>query len=80
MFPLTVKPLDLFPYTSVQKLRQTSNNMRLKEIYEKNGEEYFHKLKYLILQILSTKIFDKEIIEVETKYKKRFLTREFGLK
>lgn len=55
------------------------DNSRLKELYEKNGEEYFHKFKYLILQILATKISDKEVIEIEAKYKKRFLTREFGL-
>ena len=51
----------------------------MKELYEKNGEKYFHKFKYLILQILATKIADKEVIEIEAKYKKRFLTREFGL-
>ena len=55
------------------------DNSRLKELYKKNGEKYFHKFKYLILQILATKISDKEVIEIEAKYKKRFLTREFGL-
>lgn len=53
-------------------------NFELKKLYEEKGEEYFRKFKYLILQILPTKISDKEIIEIEAKYKNRFLTREFG--
>lgn len=31
------------------------------------------------MQILSTRVSDKEIIVIEAKYKKRFLTSEFGL-
>lgn len=54
-------------------------NYELKKLYEEHGGKYFHNFKYLILQILPTKVSDKEIIEIEAKYKKRFLTREFGL-
>lgn len=54
-------------------------NYELVKLYDSYGEEYFHKFKYLILQILPFKISDKEIIEIEAKYKNRFLTREFGL-
>ena len=55
------------------------NNKKLIELYNKNGEEYFDKFKFLILQIFPKKVSDKEIIEAEAKYKKRFQTREFGL-
>lgn len=55
------------------------DNCELKTLYEKYGEDYFKKFKYLILQILPTKVSTKEIIEIETKYKNRFLTKEFGL-
>ncbi|MBR3043283.1 MAG: GIY-YIG nuclease family protein [Oscillospiraceae bacterium] len=54
-------------------------NFELEELYLDHGEEYFLKFKYIILQILPFKISDKEIIEIEAKYKNRFLTREFGL-
>jgi len=54
-------------------------NYELKKLYSENGEKYFHKFKYIILQIVLTKMSDKEIIELETKYKSRFMTREFGL-
>lgn len=55
------------------------NNIILKELYDKQGEEYFYKFKYLILHILPKKTSMKEIIEVESRYKQRFMTREFGL-
>lgn len=55
------------------------DNYELKKLYDERGEEYFHKFKYIILQIILTKKSDKEIIEMEAKYKNRFLTREFGL-
>ncbi len=55
------------------------NNKMLRELYEQNGEQYFEKFKFLILQIFPKKISDKEIIEAESRYKKRFLSREFGL-
>ncbi len=54
-------------------------NCELKKLYDENGEEYFNKFKYLILQILPVKTSDQEVLNIETKYKKRFLTREFGL-
>lgn len=54
-------------------------NYELKKLYDENGEEYFNKFKYLILQILPVKTSDQEVLNIETKYKKRFLTREFGL-
>jgi hypothetical protein len=55
------------------------DNCRLKELYDKNGEEYFHKFKYMILQIFPIRTTDREIIAKEAQYKKRFLTKEFGL-
>ena len=54
-------------------------NLELIKLYEDNGEKYFHKFKYIILQILPMRLADKEVIEMESKYKNRFLTREFGL-
>ena len=54
-------------------------NYELEKLYNENGEEYFNKFKYLILQILPVKTSDQEVLNIETKYKKRFLTREFGL-
>lgn len=54
-------------------------NIKLIKLFEKNGEQYFQKFKYLILQIFPIKSSDKEIIKIEEKYKKRFLTKEFGL-
>lgn len=54
-------------------------NIELKALYNNYGEEYFKKFKYTILQILPKTISDKEVIEIESKYKKRFMTREFGL-
>lgn len=55
------------------------DNYELQKLYNEHGEVYFHKFKYIILQIVLTKKSDKEIIELEAKYKNRFLTREFGL-
>ncbi|MBO7451540.1 MAG: GIY-YIG nuclease family protein [Clostridiales bacterium] len=54
-------------------------NEELMKLYNESGEEYFYKFKYIILQILPMRLSDKEIIEIEAKYKNRFLTREFGL-
>ena len=53
-------------------------NYELEKLYNEKGEGYFEEFKYIILQILPMKISDKEIIEIESKYKERFLTREFG--
>ncbi len=53
-------------------------NCELQKLLDVHGEAYFHKFKYIILQILPFKVSDKEIIEIEAKYKNRFLTREFG--
>ena len=55
------------------------NNQKLKEIYAERGQEYFEKFKFIILQIFPMKASKKEVIEAESRYKKRFLTREFGL-
>lgn len=55
------------------------NNYELEKLYDQYGEEYFYKFKYIILQILPMRMSDKEVIEIEAKYKNRFLTREFGL-
>lgn len=55
------------------------DNIELKALYDECGEEYFRKFKYIILQVLSLKMSDKEIISIEAKYKDRFLTREFGM-
>ena len=55
------------------------NNQRLIELYDINGPEYFNRFKYIILHIFPKKTPANEIIEVESKYKRRFMTREFGL-
>lgn len=55
------------------------NNFELKRMFNEYGKEYFRKFKYIILQILPMRISDKEIIDVETRYKNRFLTKEYGL-
>ena len=55
------------------------NNLMLKELYNAYGPEYFEKFKYIILQIFPKKTSNKEIIEAESRYKNRFLTRECGL-
>ncbi len=54
-------------------------NDELVKLYEEHGEAYFFKFKYIILQILPMKMADKEVIERESAYKKRYLTREYGL-
>ncbi|WP_051233880.1 GIY-YIG nuclease family protein [Butyrivibrio sp. NC3005] len=51
----------------------------LLKLYEANGEKYFDKYKFIILQILPMKISNKDVIDRETAYKKRFLTKDFGL-
>lgn len=53
-------------------------NLELKKLYDEYGEKYFDAFKYIILHILPMKISDKEIIDIETKYKNRYLTKEFG--
>ena len=55
------------------------NNQQLIELYNNNGPEYFNKFKYIILHIFPKKTPVNEIVESESKYKKRYLTREFGL-
>ena len=42
-------------------------------------EKNIYNFKYLILHILPKKTSMKEIIKVESRYKQRFMTREFGL-
>lgn len=54
-------------------------NKMLRELYEQNGEEYFKQFKYIILHIFPMKASDKEVIEAESRYKERFMTRKFGL-
>ncbi|MDC7280765.1 GIY-YIG nuclease family protein [Butyrivibrio fibrisolvens] len=54
-------------------------NKKLRELYKKHGEEYFKQFKYIILHIFPMKVSDKEIIEAESRYKERFMTRQFGL-
>ena len=54
-------------------------NYELQKLFDQNGEEYFDKFKYIVLQILPMRMSDKEVIEMESKYKKRYMTREFGL-
>ena len=54
-------------------------NKMLKELFEAGGEGYFKQFKYIILQIFPMKASDKEIIEAESRYKERFMTRKFGL-
>jgi hypothetical protein len=54
-------------------------NEELIKLFNENGEEYFYRFKYLVLQVLPMNLSDKEVIEKESYFKKRFLTREFGL-
>ena len=55
------------------------NNEEFIELFNKNGIEYFEKFKFIILQILPLKMSDREIVDIETKYKNKFLTKVFGL-
>ena len=55
------------------------NNVQLKALVEENGEKYFHKFKYIILRVFPMSISNREIIDAESWYKDRFLTRSFGL-
>lgn len=55
------------------------NNEEFIELFNKNGMEYFEKFKFIILQILPLKMSDREIVDIETKYKNKFLTKVFGL-
>ena len=55
------------------------NNQKLIELYNAKGAAYFNQFKFIILQIFPQKASDKEIVEAESRYKNRFLTREFGL-
>ncbi len=55
------------------------NNLQLKQLYEENGGKYFDKFKYVILKIFPMGISDVEVIDSESRYKERFMTREFGL-
>lgn len=55
------------------------NNTEFKKLYETEGEKYFKKFKYIILQTLPRRMSDTEIIGIEAMYKNRFLTKEFGL-
>lgn len=54
-------------------------NEELVKLFNKEGPEYFHKFKYIILQILPLKMTSTEITKIETKYKNKYLTKEFGL-
>lgn len=55
------------------------NNLILKELFNAYGPDYFEKFKFIILQIFPKKTSNKEIIEAESRYKNRFLTKECGL-
>lgn len=55
------------------------NDKELVKLFNKEGPEYFHKFKYIILQILPLKMASTEITKIETKYKNKYLTKEFGL-
>lgn len=55
------------------------NNIQLKQLYDSNGEKYFKKFKYIILRIFPMSASDIEIINAESHYKERYMTREFGL-
>ena len=55
------------------------NNQQLKELYKQYGNDYFLKFKYIILRVFPISISNKEIIDAESWYKERFMTREFGL-
>ena len=55
------------------------NNQQLKELYKQYGNDYFLKFKYIILRVFPMSISNKEIIDAESWYKERFMTREFGL-
>ena len=55
------------------------NNQQLMNLYEEHGEKYFTKFKYIILRIFPMSMTDMEVINAESQFKERFMTREFGL-
>lgn len=54
-------------------------NQMLKALFETKGSEYFNRFKFIILRIFPKTISDKEIVQAESKFKNRFMTKEFGL-
>ena len=54
------------------------NNKLLKEIISKNGKEYCSNFNFSILEIFGLNTMDDEIINKESFWKERLLTRKFG--
>lgn len=53
-------------------------NKKLKEIISKNGYEYSSNFMFSILEIFNLNAMDEEIINKESFWKERLLTREYG--
>ena len=54
------------------------NNKLLKETISKNGKEYSSNFTFSILEIFGLNTMDDEIINKESFWKERLLTRKFG--
>lgn len=54
-------------------------NAELKELLNKNGQEYAYNFKYSILEVCNMNLGSEYIIERETHWKEVLLTRKFGL-
>lgn len=54
------------------------NNKLMKELICAYPEHY-HNFQFSILQILPKTVTDKEVIEIESLYKKKLLTIPFGM-
>lgn len=54
-------------------------NVELKELLEKNGNDYKYNFKYSILEVCNMNLGNEYVIERESYWKEVLLTRRFGL-
>ena len=58
---------------------QTGNNKKLIELYNEKGVQYFKdNFKFTILEVFDKKTDSKIIINSESMWKNKLMTREFG--
>ena len=69
----------IFDTPGMYDYTESDNNQQLMNLYEEHGEKYFTKFKYIILRIFPMSMTDMEVINAESQFKERFMTREFGL-
>jgi len=53
-------------------------NIKLKEIVKKNGIKYCDNFTFSILEICNINTMDEEILNKESFWKERLLSREYG--